>query len=164
LPLLPDLGSEETVTDLADRGVQWICQTLFPSWVYRLFRLEGSGSGDLATVIRGNSRLYQLMNHLRERRQRLGRIFTRGLALDHHGPVLFGGCYLAGTGGDEASAQAFVPGIFRRLLENQNYVSWTDEALQEETDYEHWTRYGYIGLGVALSLLMIAGLACWSVK
>src|SRR5262249_53554204 len=35
LPLMPDLPNDQTVSDLADRGVQWVCHTLIPNHVYR---------------------------------------------------------------------------------------------------------------------------------
>ena len=44
--------------------------------------------------------------------------------------------------------QAFVPGVFQQLVQNQNCVAWTDEALAEETDYRRWTMYGYAALGI----------------
>jgi hypothetical protein len=99
-------------------------------------------------VVRGNTRLYLLMSEMRERQKRFSRILTRGLLLDAPGPLLFGGCYVAGTGADPVKEQGFVAGTFRRLTENQNYVSWTDDALVQEADYRRWSTYGYVFLGI----------------
>src|SRR5207253_4823063 len=57
-PLLPDLANGDTLENLADRGVQWLCNALLPSRVYQLFRLEAPGREDLAAAVRGNARLY----------------------------------------------------------------------------------------------------------
>jgi hypothetical protein len=157
LPLAPDLNDAETVAGLAERGAQWVCSTVFPSYVYKLFRLEAPGRDELAAVVKGNARLYQLLYQMRERRNRLGRLLARAVGGEQPGPALFGGCYLAATGKDAGREQAFIAGVFRRLTENQNFVSWTDEALQHEAAYERWTRYGYAGISVCV--VLVAGLA-----
>ena len=68
---------------------------------------------------------------------------------------MLGGCYLAGTGRDPGREQGFIAGVFRQLIENQNYVAWTPEALDEEADYRRWTYYGYLGLAVIVVLLAL---------
>ena len=47
--------------------------------------------------------------------------------------------------------------MFRRLIENQSFVAWTDAGLREEEDYRRWARYGYAALSVAG--LLVAGMA-----
>src|SRR5262249_54497214 len=89
LPLAPDLHEGETVTALVDRGSQWVCNTLFPTYIYRLFRIESEGREDMATAVHGNVRLYQLMCQMRERRIRLSRMLTRAINVgDGRSPVL----------------------------------------------------------------------------
>jgi hypothetical protein len=156
-PLAPDLAEGESVLELVDRGVQWICSTLFPTWIYKLFRVEVSGREELASVVRRNTRLYQLLCQVRDRRKRLGSILVRGLATEQRPAWAIGGCYLASTSRDVIREQAFVPGVFRRLTENQNYVSWTGEAINEEENFQRWTRYGYAGV-VAGTVVLVA---CW---
>lgn len=162
-PLVPDV-EPSGVGAMVDGGVGWIAQAMFPNWVYKLFRLESGGKNDLATVVKGNARLYQLLGSVRERQKRLARILARGIFGESSGLPLFGGCYVAGTGREAAREQAFVAGVFRRLIENQNYVSWTDEALHEEEDNQRWTSYGYIGLGVAAAVLAALAFFFWKAK
>jgi hypothetical protein len=107
--------------------------------------------------MKGNARLYQFMNQMRDRRPRLGRILTRTLNADDAAPPLYGGCYVAGTGRDPPRQQAFVAGVFRRLMEEQNFVAWTDEAIVQEARCERWSRLGYIGMAVGTAALVLAG-------
>ena len=76
--------------------------------------------------------------------------------MPERGASLFGGCYFAATGRDPLSQQAFVAGVFPLLIENQNYVSWTTEALVEDASYRRWCVYGYAGLGL-LSAGLVSG-------
>lgn len=160
-PLVPDLNAQETTAMLA-QGTEWICRSMFPNWVYKLFRLECSSQEDFASVTDGNTQLYRLMSQMQLRHQRLSQLAVRGLLPEDDVPALFGGCYIAATGPDAANDQAFVPGVFRRLLENQNFLSWTDEALDEDTRQQRWTTLGYLGMGLAVACLAAAGALIWS--
>jgi len=165
-PLMPDVNGDALPT-MIDGGVQWICNSVFPNWVYKMFRLESTSKDEPAKLVRGNIALYQLMSQIRERQKRLSRILTRVVISDKGGPPLFGGCYLAGTGRDPAHEQAFVAGVFRRLIEEQNFVSWTDDALNTEAECNRWARNGYLFIGL-LVLVGVAGLVYflspWSSK
>jgi hypothetical protein len=152
VPVLEPGALEGKITD----SVSWICEVLMPSWVYRLCRVERSAGEAVPQVVQGNARLILLMAQLYGRRQRLARILTRGLLLGATGPLLFGGCYLGGTGRGRQE-EAFVPGVFKRLLDEQSAVSWTEEALAEEARLKRWTQYGYAGLVVVVAVF--AGLA-----
>src|SRR5262249_15052220 len=148
------LAEGEALSGLVDKGAAWVCNSLIPTYMYRFFRLEATpGREDVANAVRGNVRLYQLMVAMRERRQRLGRVLTRpfGGGEQQNGPPLFGGCYVAGTGRDGAREQAFIAGVFRRLIENQNYVSWTPQALEEDAAYERYARTGYTSIAIGLA-------------
>jgi len=112
-------------------------------------------------VVAGNCRLYQFLGQIRERQKRFGRIVSRALLLESPGPLLFGGCYVGATGSDASTEQGFVAGTFRRLTENQNYVSWTDQALAEEADYSRLTTYGYVGIAVITLALVGLGYYFW---
>jgi hypothetical protein len=156
-PLVPDLPAEE-VPPVLERLVRWVCQDLFAIWVYRLFRAETPEQPDAAAAVHGNALLYQLLRHMHALDRPLAGIVARGLGVPHHGLSLFGGCYMAGTGAGPGQ-QGFVAGVFRRLIESQNYVSWTEEGLAEEADYERWTRRGYLALGMlALAVAAVLGL------
>lgn len=161
-PLMPDLGENESAADLIDRGVQWICTALLPTWLYKSFRIETPGREDRPAVIRANTGLYRLLYQIRERRKRLGRVVSRAATFDTSGPLLYGGCYLSGTGRDSAREQAFVAGVFQRLIREQSAVQWTEEGTREEADYERWTRYGYAGLAIAAMGLVALGYLAWT--
>ena len=152
-PLMPDLDKEEMPRSVG-KGVQWLFETLFPTNVYKLLRAErpGEGRGD---VLRANSRLYQLLVEMRKRHRAFHHILTRSMSTGGGGPPLFGGCFLAATGADAEKEQAFVHGVFRQLIESQNYVSWTKDALEEEAEYKRWTRVGYL---VILALVVSAAI------
>jgi hypothetical protein len=154
-PLMPDLKGD-LLLEAVDGSVQWVCHSFFPHWVYGLFRLESSARDDAAKIVAGNVQLYKLLSQLRDRQKPLSHILRHGLALDPKGPPLFGGCYFAGTGdGDAARDQVFLAGVFRRLIDSQNYVSWTEDALNQEVEQQRWTRWGYFLLGGFIALLLV---------
>jgi hypothetical protein len=98
------------------------------------------------------------MSLMRDRQKCLARILSLGLAHEGESPFLFGGCYIAGTG-TSADNQAFVAGVFSRLPENQDFVSWTTEAFIEEARLERTTKLGYLFL--ALYTVVLVGGAIW---
>jgi hypothetical protein len=155
-PLVPDLAEGQSSLDTIDQSVHWICNTLIPSHIYKLFRVEKPGREEVGPVVKGNTRLYQLFFQIRDRQERLRKMIVRGLSADPGGPLLFGGSYVAATGKDPQREQAFIPGVFRRLIENQDYVSWTATGLREEATFQRWTKYGYIGILVGLVLFPVA--------
>jgi hypothetical protein len=155
-----DVPDEELPPTL-ERLARWVCQDLVAVWVYRLFRVETPEKPEMAKAVGGNVLLYHFLRQMQDKDRPLARILTRGVAAPHHGLALFGGCYLAGTG-DSPEKQGFIAGVFRRLIESQNYVSWTPEGLAEEADYERWTRRGYFGLGLlALAVAALVGYLCY---
>jgi hypothetical protein len=159
-PLVPDLDPP-AVPGKLEEGVHWICQTLFPTWVYKFFKVEGPGRESMEEQVRINAQLYKLMNEVRERRGALSRILTRGVVIDPSGPPLLGGCYVAATGRDPGREQAFVAGVFHRFLDEreglQNIVAWTPEAIVEESDYQRWTKIGYGVVGAFAVLVLVVG-------
>lgn len=134
--------------DILDQGVDWICLELFPPLIYRMMRLGRAAADKRMTGLRGNVRLYNLMCEMRARRKYLSRLLALAVTLPQQPPVLFGGCYFAGTGRDPAREQAFIPAVFHRLLESQSYVAWTKNAVDEERRYRRLTVAGFAGVGV----------------
>src|SRR5207249_3704248 len=132
-----------------------------PPLVYRLFRLEKPSRTSHDAVLRGNIRLYKLLTQLQGRHQRLARALTLALAPQVREPFHLAGCYLAGTGKDPGHEQAFVGGVFRRLIESQDHVSWTEAALARDAELRRWTVLGYLGLGTAVLLVVLIGLVLW---
>ncbi len=158
-PLMPDV-EPAALPAIFDSGVNWIASKQFPARVDSLWRVE-SGSGDgltMAEAVRGNVQLYQLLEQIRRRLRRLGRVLTHTVMTDGKPSTMLGGCYLAGIGTDPRTEQAFVPGVFRRLTENQDFVSWTPEQLAKEANDSRKVQFGYTVLGV-LTLLVVALIA-----
>jgi hypothetical protein len=146
-PLVPDLEPSK-VGPMIESGVVWIGRILFPNLVDRLWAVESPGQVSTADAVRGNVRLYELLRQVRGRMLRLARTLIRASAGEDDRPDMLGGCYLAGTGMDTAREQAFIPGVFRRLTECQDFVAWTSDAVREDAAFRSWTRYGYIALAV----------------
>jgi hypothetical protein len=140
---------------------EWVCGSVVPGWVYNKFELEKKDGEERAALVRQNSRLFLLADELKERSRRLGGILARGLGpRAAEGPLLLGGCYLAGTGSDPASEQAFVKGVMDRLLEGQSCVYWNAQTLAEEAAYAWWLVAGWTVLGLlVLGMLGVAGYA-----
>jgi hypothetical protein len=162
-PLVPHLpgGSgrppdqaEEARARMFESLSRWLCGSVVPGWVYKKFDAAASGADPEA--VRTNARLFLFMHELRERQHWLGRLLAEGLATDG-GPVLFGGCYLGGTGDDPEREQAFVPGVFKRLAEEENCVTWTPQARQDEEAVQRWAGVAQavlVGLSVTLVALL----------
>ncbi|MFL5246141.1 MAG: type VI secretion protein IcmF/TssM N-terminal domain-containing protein [Gemmataceae bacterium] len=160
-PLLPDLRQFGDTGDgdpnrahasMLDSLSSWVCNAVVAGWVYKKFQVEKQPQDKTPVIVRDNAWLFLFLDQLRERQKRLGTILTRGIAAGADEPILFGGCYLAGTGADVDKEQAFVAGVFRRLIDEQDYVSWTDEALAEEAACSRW-----VGLGYTFILVLVVG-------
>ena len=153
-PLIPDVAPSE-LEGLFERGVNWIAEKQFPARVDSLWRVEAGGELTMAEAVRGNVQLYRLLQQVRHRLRRLGRLLRHAVAPEGKPSTMLGGCYLAGIGADPRTEQAFVPGVFRRLTENQDFVSWTPEELAREVADAWKIRIGYIVLGV-LTMLFVS--------
>jgi hypothetical protein len=153
-PLAPDVLPAD-LPAMIETGVAWVADGMLPQVVGRLWRREGEpGAADRGAVVRANAHLYELLYEARRRLVHLGRLVSRAVTGEDSGPPMLGGCYVAGTGGDSLTEQAFLAGVVRRVLEHQNAVRWTDEALAEDAEYR---RYAF--LGYALLVLLVAGVA-----
>jgi hypothetical protein len=141
---------------MLEGGVRWLGLTVFPSLALPHWRLEVPGVSDLGEAVRGNAGLFEFLSEVRERQARVGRILSRGVSGE-----LFGGCYFAATGSGSGSGsgtgtggereRAFLRPVFARLLEEQDYVSWSSEALAEEAWYGRLTRWGYASLAAVVA-------------
>ncbi len=74
---------------------------------------------------------------------------------------MLGGCYLAGTGPDGDRDQAFLAGVVRLALEQQNGVRWTGDALADDAAYQWYTRVGYALLAVFVVVVAAMLWAWW---
>jgi hypothetical protein len=150
---------------MLDSLAKWLCRSFMPTWVYRHFQIEKADTPDRTPLVRSNSRLFLLGEELQERGKRLGTILSRGLAQKAAtGPLLFGGCYLAGTGSDPEREQAFLRGLLDRLDKEQSSVYWTHDTLAEEAGYAFWANLGWtviaiVVVGVVLFCLLTGAIA-----
>jgi hypothetical protein len=166
LPLAPDVDADKVPLLLA-QAAQWIGLSVLPAWILRFLRLDQAdprqtpGSGRLH-----NRNLYLLMRGVFDRGPRLAQVLARGLPnVGGSGPLatvpMFGGCYLAATGKDGAG-QAFVPGIFERILGSQNAVSWMPDAEVADAKLNQLTLMGYVG--IIFMALLAAGASYFMFK
>ncbi len=159
-PLLPDLDNG-AVPGSIEASVSWIGNTLFPSMVYSIFKIESPGGEDATEVLRANSQLYRFLLKMRERQERLAVLVKDSIPAVPAEPILFGGCYFAGTGVDSAGGQAFASGVFMRLIQDQDNVTWTSDAISEDVSLLRLASglkiafLGLIGLGVLAIVILI---------
>jgi hypothetical protein len=165
LPVVPD-RDPAALAEVFDRAADWIRLNVLASWVVRFLRLEWPPevrkSGLFVPTY--NRKLFTFLHEVYERGPRLGRLLARGLppdptaaatgdALDAY--PLIGGCYLAATGRDERD-QAFAAGVFERLAQSQDSVSWTAAAVAENRAYRRLATALYVA---ALALAVPAAMA-----
>jgi hypothetical protein len=151
-PLLPRLTDAE-VPGMLDSGVKWLCGELISTLAFRLLNTESAHTEDVQEIVRGNARLVRFLGEWNRRQGNLSKILVQGVAPEPGEPVLLGGCYLAATGPDAARQQGFIAGVFRLLLETQNYVFWTRQASLDERHYRRLTYATY----TAAALMAIGG-------
>jgi hypothetical protein len=163
VPLVPDMAPSE-VPGLVERAALWIGQSVLPMGIVKFLRLEAA-AGPAATD-RHNRNLYLLLREVYTRGPRLARVLGRGMSVTEPAadPLdalpLFGGCYLGGTG-KRAEEQAFVPGVYQRLMDGQSSVSWTGEALAEDARYRRRAAAGYVATAIVAVAGVLAGGWWW---
>ena len=157
-PMLAQCDSENT-PEMIRTGVRWTCEGLIPPLVYRLARIRGRQDSAGTEESRLNQRLYRLVTQLRERESRLERILTRAICPDEESDWMVTGCYLAATGEDAVRGQGFAGGIFPQLVQVQNHVAWTREALADDRMCRRMAALGYVGL--AIGVVAAVALAWW---
>ncbi len=135
---------------------QWICTDIATNWAFKKFQLEdGKGlAPDQAT--HNNAQLFLFCQEMRVRAKRLSGILSKGFEEIDGEPALFGGCYFAATGGDPKQDRGFVGDVFKRVLHDQAYVSWTEAAFAEDASVQSRVRLGYIALGIVCAIILAA--------
>ena len=128
------------------QSVAWICTTYLQDSVYRLFATETASETDPAAAIASNS-------------QGLSGCWTSCTPAPSRWPISFSrrqrrmtACYallrlLPGCHRPRGS-QAFVAGVFQKVLREQNCVSWTPRTLSE--DAQDRTRATYYLLAACI--------------
>lgn len=164
------------------QALRHYCQTDLRGLVYPLFEVDDGGvpaeaaapaaaaapgpapagaapPGEAVDHDRLNRNLYLWLDEMRQRKENLSTLLVESFK-HTGGPLLFGGCYLAATGAEE-SEQAFVKAVFKRLIDSQSYVAWTDEALRHDQSLRLQAYYGYClsaclgALGAAVLLYLV---------
>jgi len=132
----------------------------FEDWAYTLFK-EKDGLNKP-----GNTKLYALLCNVRSNlRNRLKSILVAAYAHDRDKDdtedegLLFSGCYFAATGETE-DRQAFVKSVFDKLIDEEEQLDWTDEALDEDDRYQGLARFGMV-LNTLLAVALVALIVMW---
>lgn len=130
----------------------------FEDWVYNLFR-ERDGLHKP-----GNTHLYAMLCKIRGHvLDRMKHVLVHGFGYDPDDrraagtPVLFGGCYFAATGASN-DRRAFVQNVFDKMLDLEEELEWTEEALVEDDRFQRLARTGMVlngVLGLALAAAFV---------
>jgi hypothetical protein len=151
-PLVPDRRPLD-LGGMIEGGIEGVCQTLFPSLIYKLLR-EAPPAAIPKDTVDDNAALVRFLTEIRAREDRLSRLLKSSIpAFDE--PLLFGGCYLAGTGSDPSTQQAFVSGVFKRMIMDQDRVSWTADAIEADTSYRRLAHTVSLGLSLAIAVEVV---------
>ena len=174
VPLVPvrTETSPETTT-LIRRGVQWIAQSVMPVWILNALKFsaaaetgaDGSAGRSESTEQNPNRELYFLLREVYRRTPGFAAVLSRVPVLasgaaekeseNLEALPLFGGCYLTGTG-NRPFRQAFVTGVFRRLVDDQAAVAWTRKAYAEDQRFTRLTYLGYAVIAIICVGLIVA--------
>lgn len=107
----------------------------FEDWVYDLFRQRDAWGKP------GNAKLYQLLCRVRSQiHLQLQNVLIHGLASDlgerknNTRSELFAGCYFAATG-ESSDRQSFVKSVMEKMIQLEEELEWTDEALRSDRWY-----------------------------
>ncbi len=162
-PLVPDLKPGD-VPAKAQSLLEWIGDTLFPSLVYSRFEVETPGGEGVSDVVRANSRLFRFMIEMRERHERLAQLVKGCIPSLPGEPMMFGGCYFAGTG-EPTTEQAFASGVFLRMIQDQDNVTWTADHISEDASLLRLARFSraFLMVFIVLGSLLALSLILWMV-
>ncbi len=155
-PLVPDLPPSDVEAQIRS-GVAYLGQTLLPVLIHTKFRTEMPGGEDTQDAVQGNSAIFRFLAAFCEREERLGQIIAGCFSAPPGEPLLYGGCYLAGTGTDASTQQAFANGVFKRLIKDQDLVTWTGDAIDEDQRYAKLAKVMTIVLASLIALGVLGG-------
>lgn len=152
-PLAPDLPPERSA-DQAEASALWVFHSLLPYWVFKLFNVERGGENPTASV-RANAELFHFLDAVRTRGRAAARLVGRLATAGADGPVRFGGCYLTASTPELGGGPLFLDEFFKKAVQSQGFVEWTDAAFAEDAAYRRSTTLGYV-LMVALIVGVVA--------
>lgn len=175
VPLAPVVkarnATDDPVGELVGGAARWIGLSVLPAMILQFLQLDGRGRPGVRATPGGGDRhnrnLYQLMRAVFDRGPRLGELLATGIPPvggddDLADAPLYGGCYIAATG-TAGDGQAFVQGVFQKVIEAQDKVQWMPEARAADARLGRLLNLGYTGMAV----VVLAGLAAagwWAVK
>jgi hypothetical protein len=158
-PLVHELPADQ-VPGMVEAAIESVADSLIPSMVHAMFQVESPGGEAPEEVLRVNVQLFRFLTEIFDKREHLARLVRDCLPSLPGEPLMFGGCYFAGTGRD-LGEQAFAPGVLARLVkQDQDSVTWTEEALRDNTAtlrLARILRFVFI-LIIGLGVLATAGL------
>jgi hypothetical protein len=154
-PFAPEIATEE-IPSRIESSIRHIGDSFFPTLVSNLWRIEESADGETAAT-HENAQLFRFLSDIRERQRRLARINARAMARDFSdGPLMYGGCYLAGMKREAGVMPAFVRGIFQRIAKHQEDVSWNRAALADDARCDRLASTGFTIISILGALFLVA--------
>jgi hypothetical protein len=151
-PMLTRLKPEELL-DQVRASVSWICTTYMQDNVYRVLASESAAKPDVKPLLPANGRLALLLDEMHMRSEPLIAIVQQAIAPPQDSMFRYSGCYLAATG--PRGSQAFVAGVFQKLLKEQNSVTWTPRAVTEDTENAGRALYAFAATCVLTVLWLL---------
>ncbi|QDV23708.1 type VI secretion protein IcmF/TssM N-terminal domain-containing protein [Aureliella helgolandensis] len=153
-PCVPSCNASDMDRMISD-GIKWLCQRMVPPLINRLFQTERSNGTSQDAASSCNRRLYHFMYSIHQRSGNLERLIRRAFLGNQQPGELLRGCYLAATGRDTVSEQGFAAGIVSQLMDMQNDVQWTDEALLHDRDCRRWSILGYVSVSMVACIAIL---------
>jgi hypothetical protein len=153
-PMRADVDPDR-LPEKVDKLGSWIMQTYLPNWIYRFLSLNPAAAGKIQDETRQNGELVRLLCACRTREKRFGMLLKESLFSNAKSNFYFSGCYTIALGETLGVDQAFIPGLIRRVIDTERFVSWTRESASEDTAYGFWTKVGYAVIGA----LVVAAVA-----
>ncbi len=142
---------------VVEEGLTWLTHELLPAMGYRVLR-STSAQGDDQNIWRGNAGIFRFLASVREREARLARLLERGM-LPSLAQASLGGLFFSANASDDPQRQAFLAGVMPQLLEMQNDVVWTPQALEADSRSRLYTAGGYLLLGVTIMAMVAVAIA-----
>lgn len=130
--------NERNAEWLVDAGLRW-----FRGWAYRAF------AEDLDS--RENTRLFQMVCELGERREGLKLILREAFYRTLQPAVRLQGLYFAATGKSNTE-QGFIPGLLQKLPQCQNDVAWNPAWIASRKQRKVYTLACFAGAGICLTV------------
>ncbi len=156
LPLIPDIDERDLPT-MIDGSARHFMRA-FSQAIFRLYKVERAMDATAPMLVLANSRIFEFQAAVTRRVPGLSKVLSRIESTESEVGFWLGGCFFMATSTDPR-LQAFAPGVFRLLLENQNHVAWTNETLADEADYQRWIIVGYAAM--AIFLISLGALGYW---